>query len=60
MTLPRLAASYCAKVEVQINHLKKEAYDIKNTTVGIDLSKNLFQVHGLSESVKAVIRKQMR
>ena len=30
------------------------------TTVGIDLAKNVFQVHGVNERGKAVLRKQLR
>jgi len=30
------------------------------TTVGLDLAKNVFQVHGVNEFGKAVLRKQLR
>jgi transposase len=30
------------------------------TTVGIDLAKNVFQIHGVNEHGKVVLRKQMR
>jgi len=30
------------------------------TTVGIDLAKNVFQVHGMYERGKAVLRKRLR
>lgn len=33
---------------------------MKVTTVGIDLAKNVFQVHGVDEHGKAVLRKQLR
>ncbi len=33
---------------------------MKVTTLGIDLAKNLFQVHGVDERGKAVLRKQLR
>jgi transposase len=33
---------------------------MKITTVGIDLAKNLFQVHGIDERGKAVLSKQLR
>ena len=32
---------------------------MKITTVGIDLAKNVFQVHGIDERGKAVLRKQL-
>lgn len=33
---------------------------MKITTVGIDLAKNLFQLHGVNEHGKVVIKKQIR
>ena len=33
---------------------------MKITTIGIDLAKNLFQVHGVDERGKAVLRKQLK
>ena len=33
---------------------------MKITTVGIDLAKNVFQVHGVDEHGKAVLRKQLK
>ncbi|MGK6307836.1 IS110 family transposase [Variovorax sp. DT-64] len=33
---------------------------MKITTIGIDLAKNVFQVHGVDEHGKAVLRKQLR
>ena len=33
---------------------------MKITTVGIDLAKALFQVHGVDEGGKAVLRKQLK
>jgi transposase len=30
------------------------------TTVGIDLAKNVFQIHGVSKHGKAILRKQLR
>lgn len=32
---------------------------MKITTVGIELAKNVFQVHGIAEYGKAVLRKQL-
>lgn len=32
---------------------------MKITTVGIDLTKNVFQVHGIDEHNKAVLKKQL-
>src|SRR6202162_5448340 len=36
------------------------ASTMKITTVGIDLAKNVFQVHGIDERGQAVLRKQLR
>src|SRR3984957_10893686 len=36
------------------------ASTMKITTVGIDLAKKLFQIHGIDERGKAVLRKQLR
>ena len=33
---------------------------MKITTVGIDLAKNVFQVHGVDERGKAVLKKQFK
>ena len=33
---------------------------MKVTTIGIDLAKNVFQVHGVDERGKAVLRKQLK
>jgi len=33
---------------------------MKITTVGIDLAKNVFQVHGVDERGKVVLRRQLR
>jgi transposase len=33
---------------------------MKLTTVGIDLEKNVFQVHGIDERGKVLVKKQLR
>jgi transposase len=33
---------------------------MKITTIGVDLAKSVFQVHGVDERGKAVLRKQLR
>lgn len=33
---------------------------MKITAIGIDLAKNVFQIHGVNESGKVVLRKQLR
>ena len=36
------------------------ASDMKITTVGIDLAKNVFDLHGVDEFGKTVVKKQLR
>jgi transposase len=45
---------------MRVNHRKKGATEMKITTVGIDLAKNLVQVHGVDDRGKAVLRKQLK
>jgi len=33
---------------------------MKITTIGVDLAKNVFQVHGVDERGKAVLKKQLK
>jgi transposase len=41
-------------------HQPGEATEMKVTTIGIDLAKNVIQVHGVDERGKAVLRKQLK
>jgi hypothetical protein len=36
------------------------AIDMQVTTIGLDIAKNVFQVHGIDASEKVVVRKQCR
>ena len=36
------------------------AFDIQVTTIGLDIAKNAFQVHGIDAAEKVVVRKQLR
>ena len=48
-------------VEGVLNHFNQEERPaMKITTVGIDLAKNVFQVHGVNEHGKTVLRKQLK
>jgi len=38
----------------------EEATKMKMTTIGLDLAKNVFQVHRVDEQGKAVLRRQLR
>src|ERR1039457_5290874 len=59
-TPPPLTASTCQSGCVEQPLKRIGASTMKITTVGIDLAKNLFQVHGVDERGKAVLRKQLR
>jgi transposase len=41
-------------------HQPGEATEMKITTIGIDLAKNVMQVHGVDERGKAVLKKQLK
>ena len=41
------------------NHMRG-AVQMKITTIGLDIAKNVFQVHGIDANEKVVIRKQLR
>jgi transposase len=49
-----------AKVEMSFNHIPKGAPRMKITTLGIDLAKNVFQIHGVDECGHAVLKKTLR
>jgi transposase len=50
----------CAKVELLINHQRKGASEMKITTIGLDLAKNIFQLHGVDERGKPAARRAMK
>lgn len=41
-------------------HQPGEATEMKSTTIGIDLAKNVIQVHGVDERGKTVLKKQLK
>jgi hypothetical protein len=47
----------CQSGRCDTNHYKQR---MKVTAIGIDLAKNVFQVHGVDEHGKVVLRKQLR
>ena len=49
-----------AKVDMRMFHQPGEATEMKVTTIGIDLAKNVIQVHGVDERGKAVLKKQLK
>jgi hypothetical protein len=51
----------CAKVVVQLSPLNKRgASDMKITTIGVGLAKEVFQIHDVDEHGKTMLRKQLR
>jgi transposase len=50
----------CAKVEVSSNHLTERGVIMKITTIGIDLAKSVFQVHGVDSNGKTILKKQLK
>jgi transposase len=48
------------RVEVSSTTQTGRGVIMQITTIGIDLAKNVFQVHGANERGKAVLRKQLR
>src|SRR5678815_4337103 len=59
-TPPPVTASKCQSGSVCNHSNRKGAPTMKITTVGIDLAKNVFQVHAVDERGRAVLRKQLR
>ncbi len=45
---------------VVINHEQEELSAMKVTTVGLDLAKNVFQVHGIDSTGKVIVRRSLR
>ena len=41
------------------NHIKG-AVQMQNTTIGLDIAKNVFQVNGIDAEEKVVVKKQLR
>src|SRR5215510_3569575 len=59
-TPPPETASLCQSGSV-IKPLEPEGASIMNiTTIGIDLAKNVFQIHGVEARGKAVLKRQLR
>src|ERR1039458_4992951 len=54
-----LPATSCRKVVVAIES-HQGAFDMQITTIGLDIAKNVFQVHGIDAAEKVVVRKELR
>src|SRR6218665_3087491 len=59
-TPPPVTASKCQSGDVDQPLEPRGASTMKLTTVGIDLAKNVFQVHGIDEHGKVLVNKQLR
>jgi hypothetical protein len=44
---------------LQTNHIRG-AVQMQITTIGLDIAKNVFQVHGIDAAEKVVVRKRLR
>jgi transposase len=49
-----------AKVVVVINHEQEELSAMKINTVGLDLAKNIFQVHGIDDTGNMIVGRSLR
>src|SRR5215831_10807578 len=59
-TPPLVTASMCQSGSADQPLEPRGASAMKITTVGIDLAKNVFQVHGVDERGKAVLKRQLK
>lgn len=59
-TAPDPTASHCAKVVLSIGPPGKGAAAMQVSTVGLDIAKNLFQVHGVDADGRTVLRRKVR
>lgn len=57
-TPPLIHGIRCARVVVLLDYSNEQVMNI--TTIGLDLAKNVFQVHGVNEQGKVVLRKKLR
>ena len=54
-----LPATDCHRVIVATNHMREPGH-MQITMLGLDIAKNVFQVHGINSNEKIVVRKQLR
>lgn len=60
MVAPTLNDIQLSKWRMRIPTNQREATKMEITTVGIDLAKNVFQVHGVDQRGKVVVQKRLR
>src|SRR6202163_411502 len=56
----RSSASKCHRVVAPKRSTLRGAVQMEITTIGLDIAKNVFQVHGIDAAEKVVVRKQVR
>ena len=56
----RSSASKCHRVVAPKRTTLRGAVHMQITTIGLDIAKNVFQVHGIDAAEKVVVRKQVR
>jgi len=57
---PASGIAMCQSVVSIKDHEQKEPSVMKICTVGLDLAKNVFQVHGIDEGGEVVVRRALR
>ena len=50
----------CARVMGVVTNTRKEPPDMQVTTIGLDLAKQIFKVHGIGVEGVAVLRRRLR
>ena len=60
MVAPSLTGIKSAKVSGAIDHAHREKTTMKMTTIGIDLAKTVFAVHGIDAHGKGALKKQLK
>ena len=59
-TAPDPAASQCAKMALSKDHQREGTVRMQVITIGLDIAKNVFQVHGVDNAGNAVLRRKVR
>ena len=61
MGSPLLNGIECAKlVDAVSDQSQRRESEMKVTRIGLDIAKEVFEVHGVNEQGKAVVRRQLR
>jgi len=59
-TAPDPAASQCAKMALSKDHQREGTVRMQVITIGLDIAKSVFQVHGVDNAGNAVLRRTVR